>query len=111
AKLFLHSCGDIYLYINDLIETGVDIINPVQVSARDMEPKRLKEEFGDRLIFWGAIDEQFVLTKGGTEEVYENVNKIINILGKDGGYVLAASHNIQEDVPTENILALFDSVR
>jgi len=109
AKLFLHSCGDIYPYINDLIETGVDILNPVQVSANEMEPIRLKEEFGDRLIFWGGIDEQFVLRNSNVQEVISNAKKIINILGKSGGYVLAATHNIQEDILPEKILALFTS--
>ena len=110
AKLFIHSCGDIYPYIADLIDAGVDILNPVQVSAREMDPKRLKKEFGDRLVFWGAIDEQFVLNRSTTEEVADNTTDIIDILDGSGGYVLAPGHNIQEDVPAENIAAMFGVV-
>lgn len=110
AKLFLHCCGDIYPFIEDLIDAGVDIINPVQVTAKEMEPKRLKDEFGDRIIFWGGIDEQFIINKGSREEVIKNVKEMINILGKDGGYVAAATHNIQDDTPAENILLVFDTI-
>lgn len=108
AKLLLHCCGDIYPFLNDLIDVGVDIINPVQVTAKDMDPKRLKDEFGDRIIFWGGIDEQFIVNKGNKEEITENVKEMIKILGKDGGYVVAVAHNIQEDTPPENILLIFD---
>jgi len=110
AKLFLHCCGDMYPFIEDLIDAGVDIINPVQVTAKEMEPKRLKDEFGDRIIFWGGIDEQFIINKGSREEVIKNVKEMINILGKDGGYVAAATHNIQDDTPAENILLVFDTI-
>ena len=110
AKLFLHCCGDIYPFIEDLIDAGVDIINPVQVTAKEMEPKRLKDEFGDRIIFWGGIDEQFIINKGSREEIINNVKEMINILGKDGGYVAAATHNIQNDTPAENILLVFDTI-
>jgi uroporphyrinogen decarboxylase len=99
-----------YPFIEDLIDAGVDIINPVQVTAKEMEPKRLKDEFGDRIIFWGGIDEQFIINKGSREEVIKNVKEMINILGKDGGYVAAATHNIQDDTPAENILLVFDTI-
>ena len=110
AKLFIHSCGDIYPFIGDLIEVGVDILNPVQVTAREMDPKRLKDEFRDKLVFWGAIDEQFVLNSNSSAEIMKNIKNIMGILGEGSGYILAAGHNIQEDAPPENILALFDSV-
>jgi uroporphyrinogen decarboxylase len=110
AKIFLHSCGDIYPFLEDLIDAGVDIINPIQVSAREMEPKKLKEEFGDRLIFWGGIDEQFLINKATMDEVLLKVKETVQILGKDGGYIAAISHNVQEDTPAENVIAIFDYI-
>lgn len=109
AKLFMHSCGDIYPYIEDLVESGVDILNPVQINANEMEPKRLKNKFGDKLIFWGGVDIQFLLRSCGIEEVHKYVKDIVDIFGKDGGYVLSAAHNIQEDIPPQNVFALFNS--
>jgi len=111
AKLFYHTCGSITDYLEDLIEIGVDIINPVQVSARNMDTKELKKRFGKRLIFWGAVDTQRVLPFGGTLEVEEEVKRRIKDLAPGGGYVLGAVHNIQPDVPPENILTMFETVR
>ena len=91
----------------DLIEVGVDILNPVQVSAKDMDTRRLKAEFGDRLSFMGAIDTQHVLPFGTTEEVEREVERRIADLGPGGGYILAPVHNIQADVPPENIVAMY----
>jgi len=110
AKIFLHCCGSIYPVISDLIEAGVDILNPVQVTAKDMDPARLKKEFGDKIIFWGAIDEQYLLNKGSREEIEENVLKIVKTMGNEGGYVAAATHNLQDDTPSENILFIFDLI-
>ena len=110
ARIFLHSCGDIYPFLEDLIEAGVDIINPVQLSAREMEPKKLKDEFGRKLIFWGGIDEQFLINKFSQNEILLKVKEIVEILGRDGGYVAAISHNVQEDTPPENIIAVFDYI-
>ncbi len=110
AKIFLHSCGDIYPFIEDFIDAGVDIINPVQVSAMEMEPKKLKDEFGERLILWGGIDEQFLINKKTQDEILIKVKEIVEILGRDGGYVAAISHNVQEDTPAENIFAVFDYI-
>lgn len=110
AKIFLHSCGDIYPFLEDLIDAGVDIINPIQVSAREMEPKRLKDEFGDRIIFWGGIDEQFLINKATMDEILLKVKETVRILGKDGGYIAAISHNVQEDTPAENVIAIFDYI-
>jgi uroporphyrinogen decarboxylase len=107
ASLMLHSCGNVYPLIPDLIEAGVDILNPIQVSAKDMDPQRLKQEFGDRLTFSGAIDTQHVLPHGSPHEVEEEVRRRIQELGPGGGYMIASVHNIQPDVPPENVVAMF----
>lgn len=111
ARLFLHCCGSIYKFIPDLIELGVDIINPVQVAARNMNTKTLKEEFGNILTFWGGIDTQSVLPFGSPEEVENEVKKRISDLAPGGGYVLTAVHNIQAGVRPENICRMYDSAR
>jgi len=110
AKLHLHSCGTVQYFLDDFIEIGVDIINPVQVSARGMDPKTLKEKYGNQISFWGGIDTQHVLPNGTPEEVANEVHRMIEILGRDGGYVVSAVHNIQADVPPENIVAMCDAV-
>jgi uroporphyrinogen decarboxylase len=111
AKLFLHSCGSVYDLIPDLIDAGVDILNPVQVSARNMDCSRLKREFGDRLSFWGAIDTQRVLPFGSEEEVKDQVRQRIKELGAEGGYIPCAVHNIQHDVPAQNIVAMYQAIK
>jgi uroporphyrinogen decarboxylase len=108
AKLHMHSCGTVQHFLDDLIELGIDIINPVQVSAHGMDPPVLKQRFGNRLTFWGAIDTQHLLPHGTTDEVRKSVRQTMSILGEGGGYVLSAVHNIQADVPLENIVAMFD---
>lgn len=108
ARILLHSCGSVYPMINDLIDIGIHALNPVQVSASNMEPERLKNEFGDRLAFWGGIDTQDVLPFRSPEEVRAEVRHLIEVLGEGGGYVLATVHNIQNGVPPENIVAMFD---
>ena len=109
ARVLLHSCGSVTPMIPDLIDTGVDALNPVQVSADNMDPAILKTEFGDRLAFWGGIDTQDVLPFKTADEVREIVRFIIQTLGEGGGYVLSTVHNIQEQVPPENIVAMFDA--
>jgi uroporphyrinogen decarboxylase len=111
AKIHYHSCGSVYAIIEDLIEVGIDALNPIQVSANKMDPATLKQEFGDRLAFWGGIDTQRVLPYGSPPEVRKEVRKTIDCLGRGGGYVLAGVHNIQADVPPENIVAMFDEGR
>lgn len=111
AKVFLHSCGAVFKLLPDLIDAGVEILNPVQVSARGMETQRLKAEFGDRLTFWGAIDTQHVLPHGSAEEVEIEVRRRISDLAPGGGYVVAPVHNLQADVPTENVIAMYQSAR
>ena len=109
AKLWYHSCGNIYPLIEDLIDIGVDILNPVQVTAGDMgNTVKLKEEFGGKLSFWGAIDTQKVLPYGSEEDVRREVRKRIQELSSCGGYVLASINNMCADIPPENICAMFD---
>ncbi len=110
AYVFLHSCGAIYDLIPDLIEAGVDILNPVQASAAKMDPARLKAEFGDRLTFWGGgVEGQTVLPRGTPEEVRAQVRERLEVFAPGGGYVFAPIHNIQPDVPPENIVAAYDA--
>ncbi len=111
AKLFFHSCGSISSIIEDLIQIGVDILNPVQVSAARMDPQELKHKYGERLVFWGAIDTQRVLPFGNINEVKKEVELRVEQLDRGGGYVLGAVHDIQPDVPVENILAMYRHAR
>ena len=109
AKIFYHTCGDVYPVLNEIINMGVQILNPVQVSADEMgDTAKLKREFGDRLCFWGGIDSFEVLPHGTAEDVRAEVDRRINDLGAGGGYVLCAVHNIQPDVPVENILTMYE---
>ncbi|MGI6037735.1 MAG: uroporphyrinogen decarboxylase family protein [Limnochordia bacterium] len=109
AKIHYHSCGSIVSVIEDLIEIGVEVLNPIQVSARGMDPAALKKDFGDKLSFWGGIDTQRVLPRGTVAEVEAEVKLRIDQMAAGGGYVLNPVHNIQADVPPENIVALFDT--
>jgi len=111
AFIHFHSCGSIYKLLGDLIDIGVDAIHPVQVAARDMDSHNLKKEFGDRLTFWGGVDTQRVLPKGTVGEVKKEVKRRIEDFAPGGGYILGAVHNIQADVPVENILALYEAGR
>jgi uroporphyrinogen decarboxylase len=111
AKVFQHSCGAVRQFLPRLIENGIDILNPVQVTAEGMDASELKAEFGDRLSFWGGIDTQHILPNGTPDEVAAETRRIIDILGRDGGYVVNTVHNIQADVPAENILAMYEAAR
>ncbi len=106
AKILYHTCGNISPLIDDLIEIGVDALNPVQVSAVDMDSKLLNERFGGKICFWGGIDTQQVLPFGSPDDVRSEVRRRISDLSP--GYVLGAVHNIQDDVPPENICAMLD---
>ena len=108
VKICYHCCGSAYPFIEHLIDIGIDALNPVQVTARDMEPAGLKEAFGDRMAFWGGINTQQILPFGTPEEVRAETRRIIDVLGKGGGYILNTVHNIQSEVPPENIVAMFD---
>jgi len=110
AFLFLHSCGSIRKLIPDFIELGVDILNPVQAAAKDMDPKELKSEFGSDLSFWGGgCDTQGTLAFGTPEDVEEQVKRRISALAPGGGYVFNQIHNIQPQVPPENIVRMFEA--
>jgi uroporphyrinogen decarboxylase len=109
ARLFFHTCGGVYPFIPELIEVGVDILNPVQVSAAGMDTERLKAEFGDRLCFWGGVDTQHVLPFGTPGDVRQEARRRIRDLGQGGGYVLGAVHNIQTGVPAANIVAMYEA--
>lgn len=110
-KVAWHSCGSIVPIIPDFIEIGVDILNPIQPLAKGMDPKFLKETYGNSLTFFGGIDIQQLLPMGTPEQVKNEVKRIANILGKGGGYIVAPAHHIQDDTPLENIFALFEAVR
>ena len=108
--VFLHSCGSIYDYIPDLIDVGFQVLNPVQIGARNMEPERLKREFGRDVTFWGgACDTQHVLSRGTPGEVRDHVRRNVDILAPGGGYVFNQVHNILAEVPPENILAMYEA--
>ena len=111
GKVLFHTCGSVVDILDDLVEIGVDVLHPVQVSAKGMAPKQLKKAWGEKLAFWGAIDTQRVLPLGSVEEVRAEVAQCIEDLGWGGGYVLGAVHNIQPDVPTENMLAMYRQAR
>ena len=110
ARLFFHTDGDVFPLIPDFIEMGVDILNPIQTSAGKMSNlEELKRQFGKNLVFCGAIDTHRILPFGTPDEVRAEVNRVIQILGKDGGYMLSSVHTILPDVPPENILAMVDA--
>jgi uroporphyrinogen-III decarboxylase len=111
-KTFFHSCGSIAAYLDDFAEAGVDILNPVQVSAAGMEPGKLKKGWGSRFVFWGgAVDVQHTLAFGTPAQVREEAARNVGVFGQGGGFVFNNVHNIQATVPTENIVALFEAAR
>lgn len=110
AKIFYHSCGNVKELFNDFIEIGIDIINPVQVSALG-DMVEIKKKYGRNLAFWGGIDTQKILPWGSISEVENEVSKRIKELGSSGGYVIASVHNIQPDVPPENIVAMASAAK
>ena len=107
--VLFHTCGAVFSLIPDLIESGIDALNPIQVSAVGMDTKRLKREFGRDLAFWGAIDTHQVLPRGTPAEVREEVKRRIGDLAEAGGYIVASVHNIQPEVPPENIEAMCEA--
>ena len=110
VKVFLHSCGSIVNLIPDLIEAGVQVLNPIQLSAKGMDPEFLKEEYGKDLVFWGGgIDTQQTLTHGSPEEIEEEVKRLTNIFKKDGGFVFTQVHNIQANIAPNKIVTMFDA--
>lgn len=110
APVVYHTCGAVYPLIGDLIEIGVDVLNPVQVSAAGMDPIRLKREFGRDLCFWGGIDVATVLPCATPDEVRATVRAMVSALGPDG-YVVSATNNIQADARPANITAMLETAR
>ena len=112
AKVFLHCDGAIEPILADFIEIGIDVLNPLQTSAKGMDPRKIKETYGDRLSFWGGgVDTQTTLPFGTLEEIRDEVRSRMELLGKGGGYVFATIHNIQPDIPPEKVLAVFDTAK
>jgi uroporphyrinogen decarboxylase len=111
VKVQLHCCGSIYDLMEDLIEAGLDAVNPVQISSRGMDPERLKNDFGGRITFWGGgCDTQRVLPTGTPEEVRKHVKEMTGIFGQGGGFVFQQVHNILANVPPENVVAMLEAV-
>jgi uroporphyrinogen decarboxylase len=112
AKIIFHSCGNVRPLIPDFIEMGIDILNPVHVNAIGMEPYQLKKDFGKDLVFWGGgVDTQKILPSGTINDVKDEVKKNIDSLAPGGGFVFAAVHNIQSEVPPQNIIAMRETVK
>jgi len=107
AKIFHHTCGASFDFVGDLIDIGMDILNPVQPTATGMDRMNLKKNFGDKISFWGGIDIQTTLPHGTAEEIKSEVIDAVNILGKNGGLVLAPAHNVQGDVPPQNLETMY----
>lgn len=109
-KTYIHSCGSIYHLIPHMIDAGIDILNPVQTSTANMDPAHLKKEFGDKIVFWGGgCDTQDMLPNGTPEQIREHVKERLKIFKPGGGYVFNQVHNIQPDVPAENVIAMLDA--
>ena len=110
AKVFFHTDGDVFDLLDDFVEIGVDILNPIQTSAGRMaDLAELKRRYGHNLVFCGAVDTQHILPHGTPEEVRQEVRRVIELLGPGGGYLLASVHTIMDEVPPENILAMVDA--
>jgi uroporphyrinogen decarboxylase len=109
AKVAQHSCGAIFPLIPELIGAGIDILNPVQVSARGMDTRLLKAEYGKDIVFWGGMDSQKILIDGTAQEVDEDAKRVIGDLAPGGGYMIAPTHDIQNFTPAGNIVALYEA--
>ena len=111
-KTFIHSCGAVAPFIAEFIDAGFEVLNPVQCSATGMDPRWLKREFGRQIVFWGGgVDTQKTLPFGTPEEVYREARERIDIFAEGGGFVFNSIHNVQSNVPTENMLALFRAIK
>jgi uroporphyrinogen decarboxylase len=110
GKICVHSCGSVYDFIPTFIDMGIDMLNPVQPNAKDMDSKKIKSNFGDRLAFHGGVDSQEVLVSGSAAEVREEVYKRISAFAPGGGYIIAPSHNFVSNVPAGNILAMYEAI-
>lgn len=107
----LHSCGKIFAVMEDLIDAGVDILNPIQPCSKDMNPVNLRDTYRNRIVFHGGLDTQEILPKCSPEQVAEEVRKLIDVFKPEGNYIFAAAHNIQTDVSAENIDAMFTAAK
>ncbi|GAK60641.1 putative methyltransferase CmuC [Candidatus Vecturithrix granuli] len=111
-KTFYHTCGSIVKFLDDFHEAGIDILNPVQISAKGMDPELLKTQYGDKFVFWGgAIDVQHILPFSTPDVVHAEVSRNVNIFKSGGGFVFNNVHNIQSGIPVENLLAMFDALQ
>ncbi len=111
-KTFIHSCGSVRVFLEDFIEAGFDVLNPVQCSAVHMDPRELKMRFGDRIVFWGGgVDTQMTLPFGTPEQIREEVRERIQIFGPGGGFVFNTTHNVQAGIPIENLVALYQTFK
>jgi uroporphyrinogen decarboxylase len=110
VKVMLHCCGGVYELLDDLIDAGLDAINPVQITCNNMDPARLKQEFGDRLTFWGGgCDTRGILPNAKPQQIADHVREQIDLLGPGGGFVFQQVHNILANVPPENVTAMYDA--
>jgi uroporphyrinogen decarboxylase len=110
-RVMYHTCGAVRRLIPDFIEMGVDILNPIQVSAQGMEPAGLKRDFGHALCFHGALDIQAVLSQGTPDQVRAEVARLCHVLGQGGGFILAPTNNVMPETPIENVLALYEAIQ
>jgi uroporphyrinogen decarboxylase len=112
AKVMFHSCGNVRAIIPDFIEIGIDILNPVHITATGMEPVQLKKDFGNDIVFWGGgVDTQNVLPNASPAELSDHVKRNIDALAPGGGFVFATVHNIQGEVPPQNIMAMWEALQ
>ena len=112
TKIIFHSCGNVRPIIPDFLEIGIEILNPIHITAAGMEPKQLKKDFGNDLVFWGGgVDTQHILPSGSPDQVADNVKRNIEALAPGGGYVFTTVHNIQSEVPPENIMAMWNTFK
>lgn len=111
ARVKYHSCGAVYRIIPDLVEIGVEVLNPIQPLATDMDPFALKAEFGNHLCFHGGIDIQDLLPNASPAEVRQHVRRMLEEVGRDGGYILSGSHTLQADIPVDNVIAMLEEAK
>ncbi len=111
AKFLHHSCGNVLRLIPELLRCGVEILNPIQPTGSDMAPQGLKSAFGDQIVFHGGLDTQSVLPEGDESSVRQSVHELLDVMQPGGGYIFAAAHNLQADVPVENIVTMFKAAR
>ncbi len=111
CRYWHHTCGSVADLLDEIVGCGVDILNPIQTSAAGMEPRSLKDRFGDRLVFWGGVDVQQFLPRATLAEIPAHVDELARVLGENGGYVMAPAHEIQDDVPAENVAAWVEAVQ